>query len=197
MARLERPGRRDPIIAPFHVIGFDPGGTTGWAQVIYDPNILRPASQVTLSEFKLQVGEFGPQLHHNALFEFMTEMWADYRRDLPPEFVTEPFNYRQYSDGSRSNVELISCEYIGVMKLFVSRHREDLPYSPMLYDRFNASMAKNSITNEKLDKMGWLQRPATTTERHKNDALRQVVQYLTVMKKIHTPITSTWRDDVA
>jgi hypothetical protein len=42
-----------------------------------------------------------------------------------------------------------------------------------------------------------LQRPATTTERHKNDALRQVVQYLTVMKKIHTPITSTWRDDVA
>lgn len=197
MKNLERPaGRRDPIIQPFHVIGFDPGGTTGWARVMYAPLEPKPASEVKLTEFQLSTGEFGPHLHHQALYEFMETRWVNCRSSLRPEFVTEPFNYRQYNDGARSNVELISCEYIGVMRLFIQKHTLDLPHAPTLYDRFNASQAKNAITNQKLDKMGWLQKPATTTKRHQNDALRQVVQYLTVMKQIHHPITSTWRDDV-
>jgi hypothetical protein len=197
MAELVRANRRDPIIPPFHVVGFDPGGTTGWARVLYAPPHPLPASELQMSDFHLMVGEFGPEPHHERLYDFMAELWVDYRHDLPPEFVTEPFNYRQYADGKRSNVELISCEYIGIMRLFKQRHRYDRPFAPRLYDRFNPGMSKDNITNLKLEKMGWLQKPATTTERHKNDALRQVVQYLTIMKQIHAPFTTTWRHDVA
>lgn len=189
--------KRDPIVAPFHVIAFDPGGTTGWARVIYTPNRVKRMSEISLDEFKLSVGEFTKENHHSDLYNFMTIYWLDYS-DLSPEFVTEPFNYRQYADAKRSDVELISCEYIGVMRLFIQNHSMDLPHAPTLYDRFNAGQAKDYVTNEKLAKMGWLQAPPTRyPHQHRNDALRQVVKYLMVIKKIRHPITSAWMDEDA
>lgn len=177
-------------VPPFAVLGFDPGGTTGWAFAW----TMKPlTSNSTMDDISLVVDEL-TGLHHNAIFELMLKYkFFAHSMGLLMEMVTEPFEFRQFArqEGdkiSRSKVELISCEYIGVMKYFREVH------SVPLYEGFNAGQAKSYVPNLKLDKMGWLQRPVTP-ERHKNDALRQVVKYLIVKKLVRSPITPTWRDD--
>lgn len=186
---------RDPIVPPFHVIGLDPGGTTGWGRVLFRPSRPTRMSELHLSDFILTTGELRGEFHHDTLYRMMEERWNDYP-DLRPEFVTEPFQFRQYAEAKRSDVELISREYIGVMRLFCQHHARDLPHAPTLYDRFNAGQAKDYVPNLKLEKIGWLVTPQHPN-RHRNDALRQIVKYLVVEKRIRHPITSAWKDDEA
>lgn len=194
MSSLQRltPG---PNIQPFYVVGYDPGGTTGWAVAEWFPDDLFRSNEgpQSMSDIRLTVGEFAntPEGHYSQLYKHMGDHYVTSAGDV--EFVSEPFTYRQFAnksgeDGvSRGKVELISAEYIGVMKLVA----QDL--NRPLYFGFNAGQAKAYVTNEKLEKMGWLQKPQHPN-RHKNDALRQVVKYLVVKKHIKHPITTAWME---
>lgn len=98
------------------VLALDPGGTTGWAIYCdYDPSIV-PWSH----------GQIGPKEHHEDLYDFMEDVYrADFygggdkyggaagRRE-PLWLVCESFQYRNNLD----KAELISCEYIGIVKYF-------------------------------------------------------------------------------
>jgi len=179
-------------LEPFNVLAFDPGGTTGWAQAIFEWGRVSVVEKVDLKHITLTTGEFGPQEHHQDLHEHIR--FASYMSEdgaIPQvEVVSEPFHYRQnvVEDGGkfRGKVELISAEYIGVIRLACAQL--GLSY----YDRFTPGEAKAYVTDEKLSRLGWLQTPKHP-KRHQNDALRQLVKYLIVKKKIQHPITTAWR----
>lgn len=179
-------------LEPFNVLAFDPGGTTGWAWAYLGEDFTqRP--DVRLSYIQLRTGEFGPDPHHFEVYnkiEFLHKQ--EFAMMLPPlEVVSEPFHFRQHKDNPRQGLELVSCEYIGVMRLACAQL--GLTY----YDRFTPGEAKRYVTDKKLELLGWLQEPVTPM-RHRNDALRQLVKYLIVRKGVRHPITTSWkreRDD--
>ena len=182
-------------IEPFNVIAFDPGGTTGWAQAV----LPGPIKNVELSDIVLTTGEFGPEPHHQELYSFIHDIYQPgysvevfEKRDsvyeqADLEIVYEPFHFRQHLDNPRHKVELISCEYIGVVRLACSQ------LGISYYDRFTRGEAKRYGTNDKLDELGWLQTPQDPM-RHRNDALRQLVKYLIVRRGVQHPITTAWRN---
>src|SRR6476661_1046207 len=97
----------------YRVLAFDPGGTTGWA--MYDGLFLPDpdnGGKPALVEQKHTVGHLGPHEHHDELYEFLEESAIH-------DFAVcwESFEFRQGKQ--RDNIELISREYIGIMKLFV------------------------------------------------------------------------------
>jgi hypothetical protein len=165
-------------IETFNVLAFDPGGTTGWAQAE-----LLHTVDVELSDILIHTGEFGPKPHYQEIYEFI-------RQIQPREVVFEPFHYRQNVVGEgerfRGKVELISGEYIGIIKLACAQL--GLTY----YDRFTPGEAKRYVPDKKLELLGWLQEPRHPM-RHRNDALRQLVKYLIVKRGIQHPLTTAWR----
>lgn len=166
-------------IEPFNVLAFDPGGTTGWAMASAS------TKQDSLDDINLETGELGPKEHHTDLYELIYEFGL---YDSSLEIVFEPFHYRQnLAEGRfRGKVELVSAEYIGVIKLACAQL--GLTY----YDRFTPGEAKAWCTDEKLQRLGWFQTPATVM-RHRNDALRQLVKYLIVKRGVQHPLTTAWR----
>jgi hypothetical protein len=179
-------------IQPFNVLAFDPGGTTGWAQAILPAHMIVTTELVRLDDIELRTGEWGPEPHHRWVYNLIGDMYHEADDGNVPiiEVVSEPFHYRQnvVEEGQhfRGKVELISAEYIGVMRLACAQL--GLTY----YDRFTPGEAKTYVTNKKLSLLGWLQEPQYPM-RHQNDALRQLVKYLIAKKKIQHPITSAWR----
>jgi len=179
-------------IEPFNVLAFDPGGTTGWAQAILPAHMIVTTELVRLDDIELRTGEWGPEPHHRWVYNLIGDMYHEADDGNVPiiEVVSEPFHYRQnvVEEGQhfRGKVELISAEYIGVMRLACAQL--GLTY----YDRFTPGEAKTYVTNKKLSLLGWLQEPQYPM-RHQNDALRQLVKYLIAKKKIQHPITSAWR----
>lgn len=178
-------------LEPFNVLAFDPGGTTGWAWAHLGIDMLDHPTLIKIDDIKFQTGEFTRQ-HHQEIYEQIGQLGRNYViMDLPPlEVVSEPFHYRQnvVGDGGkfRGKVELVSAEYIGVIKLACAQL--GLSY----YDRFTPGEAKAYVTDKKLELLGWLQKPVTPM-RHRNDALRQLVKYLIAKKGIQHPITTAWR----
>jgi hypothetical protein len=161
-------------IEPFSVIAFDPGGTTGIAYAHYDGE-----------EIHYQTGELGPHEHHDELWNVL-EHWH-HEVELPgnnKHLVTESFEFRQ--NLQKKNVELISKEYIGIMKLFAINAK-------IKYFERNASQAKSFVSDEKLDRLGILEVPKHPN-RHRNDALRHLIMYLVVNLGIQSPITNQWRN---
>lgn len=181
--RLAPHGQTSRPIPAFDLLAFDPGGTTGWAHVHCDGGM---PSGLTMDDFKLTVGELGPEEHHEELWGFLNGFWISYPHTL--HIVTESFNFRQFAtDGSsgKAKVELISCEYIGIIKLFAERN--EVPCVS-----YNSSEGKGFATDMKLEAMGWFQTPKTP-KRHMNDAIRQAVCYMVKRLRIHSPITDSWR----
>lgn len=172
-------------LQPFNVLAFDPGGTTGWAFASLPQLIVDEKPKIELKDIAVETGEWGPGPHHEQLYRQLNGL----SYEIPqPEIVSEPFHFRQHLDNPRHKVELISCEYIGVIKLACAQL--GLTY----YDRFVPGEAKRYVPNKKLELLGWLQEPITPM-RHRNDALRQLVKYLIVKKKVRHPITTAWRND--
>lgn len=185
MSSLNLPQRP---IEPFNVLAFDPGGTTGWAQAIL-PKWKIDLEETGLKDINIQTGELGPDSHHWDLHD-LVRMAHECSFSQPLEIVFEPFHYRQnvVEEGEkfRGKVELVSAEYIGVIKLACAQL--GLSY----YDRFTPGEAKRYVTNKKLELLGWLQEPRHPM-RHRNDALRQLVKYLIVKKRVQHPLTTAWR----
>lgn len=180
------------FIEPFHVMSFDPGGTTGVSGLFF---VGGWSDEITLEDFTLVSHEFPntPTGHHMNLMSLLIEI----HQSIPAPFtvVTESFNYRQYAtdrkQGEKGNgaatVDLISVEYIGVMKLFCQI--EDVPYF-----EYSPGDCKPFVTDAKLKAMGgdWFLEPATPM-RHINDSRRPLVNYLVRELNLHSPIVDSWR----
>lgn len=134
---------------PTRIIAFDPGGDTGWAKYKEEDG------KRTITK-----GEFGYDNHHDTIY---TEL-GYFQPDL---VVTERFDYR----GKKKSVELISVEYIGVMRLWCDRGGVDLVEQTQL-------KGKTGLwTDDKLKVLG-LYTP--TVGGHANDAVRQLLYYITI-----------------
>ena len=130
------------------IIALDPGGTTGWAVWQGD---------------QINVGHWGPDDHHLTLFDNL-----GFYQTSEYHIVCESFEYRQHA---RANVNLVSKEYIGIVKLFQQERMSKLPNQ---YVKFQtAAQAKGFVTDSKI-KASHLWTPGM---RHAMDAMRHLIYY--------------------
>lgn len=182
-----RPGRA-PIPrwngGPFRVLAFDPGGTTGWAycehKVGDDPSIL-----------EWHHGQIGPHEHHDELWDHINS-YAFGLNDGPAlQIVYESFEFRQHinKEHAKTGVELISKEYIGIIKLWWQQNSHmPEPYSQTASNAKGLIPDKGPQANEKLKQLG-LYVPAM---KHANDAYRHLLKYMVTKLRIREPITDKW-----
>ena len=129
------------------LIGLDPGGTTGWA--------IMDISETTA---RWRMGQIGPQEHHAELYAFLEREHVQ-----KTVLISESFEYRREQ---RTNVELISREYIGVAKLFAQERGTT-------YVQQTAAQGKAFWTDEKLKKTDLY----VVGQQHARDATRHVLYY--------------------
>jgi hypothetical protein len=139
------------------IIALDPGGTTGWTT--YD------------GQGYVQ-GYFGPEEHHEELFSFLER-----QRHQDTRVVYESFEYRHNQDKQRATVELISKEYIGVIKLFY----QGLPSTTKL-KAYTAGQHKPfwrpNEANSKLAQLGVEVHPKSRwPNMHINDSMSLMLHY--------------------
>jgi hypothetical protein len=188
-------GAHDPrkarVVRPFRLLAFDPGGTTGWASVDYSDPTSQNKPPTQLDQLNFDAGQIGPHEHHKELHTFLH---TQYIRTIISEkinfyIVYEDFQFRQHAskDKTKTKVELISCEYIGIIKLFVQQFAVPLKV-------YSASAAKGILpdkgpqANVKLQQLG-LYRPGNP---HSNDATRHLLRHLVFGMKIQDPILPHW-----
>lgn len=156
---------------------FDPGGTTGWAmytaQVIHDTE-----SRPEYYEEKFTAGQIGPGPHHGKLYKFL-EQWHTHNHIVG----TESFDFRiprSEKEKERNKIELISREYIGVLKLYVAMAPTPVVFALQSAGTAGAGGKKGSSfwDNDKLKRAGKLTEPAHPW-RHANDAMRHLLYYMT------------------
>jgi len=147
------------------VVALDPGGTTGWASLT-----------VVGGEDMWEEGQIGPDAHHFELWDFLKEE-SVLHHDMT--IVCESFEFRQ--NKQRNNINLMSREYIGVIRLFGV-----LFDIPVVFQ--TAGTGKGFVSDDKLKVMG-LYKPG---QRHSNDAKRHLIYY--VVTKLHrTDLLESWK----
>jgi hypothetical protein len=152
--------------SPFRVLAFDPGGTTGVAKAWTEDD-----------DFKFSYHQIGPDEHHEELWGFLQAHLQQY--GLPNlEIVCESFEYRNMS---RKGLELVSKEYIGIIKLFCEINGIKLTFH-------TASAAKTFVTDDKIHSLDlWV-----PGKPHAMDGMRHLLRYLVIGKGIREPITDKW-----
>jgi hypothetical protein len=155
----------------------DPGGTSGIAIAQLNPS--SPPQHIT--DFDFTTTELGPENHHKSLYDFL--VLEHTVSDSPMVVICESFDFRQNLE--KSKVNLISREYIGIIRLFAEQY--DVP---VIFQ--TPSSALNFITNEKLEIMGIIRKPLFPC-RHQNDSLRHLIRYFVVVLKVRDPLTALWR----
>lgn len=176
---------------PFHLLSLDPGGTTGWAEALWWPepftSTLPPLH--SLDQIKFSSGQIsnGAEEHHLDLWNFLEGKWGwwEIHDEAPPLVVVcESFEFRQHitNTHAKTKVELISKEYIGLLKLFA------LQYSQVIVFFQTASAAKTLVSDEKIKILDlW-----TPGQPHANDAMRHLLRHMVVTMRMRSPITDRW-----
>ena len=98
-------------MSTFRIISLDPGGVTGWATFTADRILpVAPGEKVRYENEQWQWGSFTTPEHHLEL-----SLWLQDQQVETTHIVCESFEYR---NESKPGLELVSREYIGVVKLF-------------------------------------------------------------------------------
>jgi len=133
------------------ILGLDPGGTTGWALFSAEERYEHDDKAVVYDKPKFTCGELGAgdkHEHHNELYELMELQQSDNYI-----IVCESFEYR---NTARAGLELISKEYIGVVKLFAQQRMLGLSSQRLVFQ--TASMGKitqkSFVKKRNLQKLG-------------------------------------------
>lgn len=158
----------------YRVLALDPGGTTGWAS--YDAEIMPSLDGSTqeIIDHRLTVGQIGPDDHHSDLYALLERAHI---HDFT--VVCESFEFRQ--NRQRDNINLMSREYIGVVKLFQAERSV-----PVVFQ--TAGLAKGFVSDQKLKVMKWY----TPGMQHARDATRHLVYYL-VNKQHRHDLVESWK----
>jgi hypothetical protein len=126
--------------------------------------------------------------HHAALWELLELQASDHDYHL----VYESFDFRNAevdeNNKKRDKVELVSREYIGVIKLFQQTWTS--PEHPKIH-KYTASQAKSFIEDWKLQRLGLFQ--PLHVDRHAMDAMRHLILYMVDQLKIHHGIVDQWK----
>lgn len=145
------------------ILALDPGGTTGWA--VYHEEAVPPSnvSPGKYEPWKHQCGQIGPGDHHEELFSLMEAV-------DPSIVVCEMFEYRQRSAGSiRMKIDLVSREYIGVVKLYRDASGCELVMQPS-----SICNGPRLVTDEFIKALGlW-----KASQRHAMDAREHLIHYM-------------------
>jgi hypothetical protein len=139
------------------IIALDPGGTTGIA--VCDVRIIKP----DYLEYDWNWYELGPHEHHKELFDFLKVNTVGFKSDFT--IVCESFEFRQ--NRQRDNINLMSREYIGVVKLYHKMYGV-----PVVFQ--TAGAAKGFVSDDKLKVMGLYQK----SSKHERDATRHLIYYM-------------------
>jgi hypothetical protein len=134
------------------ILAFDPGGTTGYAKYI----------ELKGKEPLIASGVLKHNYHHTELMYMMDNA-------APSLVITERFDYR----AKQKSAELISVEYIGIMRMYCQLNSIELVEQPQLKGHLGL------WTDDKLKALGLY---SVGTGGHANDATRQLLYYLTVTK---------------
>lgn len=146
-------------------IALDPGGTTGWVR--YRPNDPQGKQFVC--------GQMGPLDHHSQLFAHLENSATSHY-----VVICESFEFRQ--NRQRDNINLMSREYIGVVKLFGQERHLSVVFQ-------TAAMAKGFVSDEKLKVMGlWV-----PGHKHAMDAMRHLIYHL-VNTQGQRDLILPWKD---
>lgn len=140
-------------------IGLDPGGTTGWAVTQTPPSSFRGTNGV-LAGMKMECGQF--EGSSNEQTDQIIDLIFSY---VEPAVVMEDFELRQLQ------VELSPVEIAA--KVEYELHREALDGLLIPYFLQKASLAKNTVTNERLKRWGlWV-----PGQRHARDGIRHCITF--------------------
>lgn len=154
------------------IFACDPGGSTGW-------------SSYSVEEDSWDGGQFETDDHHKELWSLLGTYYTAYGEGLV--IVSESFEFRNdVSTDGREGLELVSREYIGVMKLFAQvygvRYYEQMP-----------SHALRKIGDDKLEALELVKRPKHPN-RHYHDSLRHLLLFLVFRLKAGKEIRKTWKE---
>lgn len=144
------------------IISIDPGGTTGI--VYWDGRVIRREQTPLLIRWRV----LGPEKHHLALWKELTESWQISNGNL--QIMCERFDPRQNPAAKR-----MSEGYIGVVELFYQMAGEWSKFAKPIIWR--GPPQKEWATDEKLERMGLLQKPKIKLK-DVNDAMRHLVGYI-------------------
>jgi hypothetical protein len=137
------------------LISFDPGGTTGVA--VYDEPLELPGQSFAKG---WQRFELGPGEHHADLWALLT---------MEQEIVYETFDYQRRDVEHGVSLELISREYIGIIKLHKQMAPPETPVN--LYPQ--KPSLRTFWTDDKLRELGlWV------SSEHERDATRHLLYYI-------------------
>jgi hypothetical protein len=142
---------------PLELVSLDPGGTTGWASYSADMLFVDNVKAEYFRE-RFNSGEIGPDEHHRRLFEFL-----EMKRTHSFVIICESFQYRPNMDSA----ELISNEYIGVVKKFHQDFEVPVVWQTKSYGRGffdDAKLKKLQVFNRGMG--------------HANDAMGHLLQYM-------------------
>src|SRR5262245_58209635 len=139
------------------IISLDPGGTTGVSSYYMLSEDKSPSSGGSFDYRETFNGkQFGPEPHFKALWYYLADM-------NPDVIVCEDFVYQ-----GKNNVELISRDYIGVVKLYCELTRKPLQMQqPWMKE-------PTWLNNNALNKIGVYHRGRP----HQNDATRHLIYYV-------------------
>lgn len=149
------------------VLGFDPGGTTGFAKF----KGIKCSTGAWLA-YDFDCGYLGPGKHHEALDALVR---AEFDTTDYLHLITESFEFR---NEHRDNVELISRNYIGILELIAAQIK------PHVFHQQSAALGKvvdrkssGFVTPESLKKLGLWKTPQKIWK-HSADAYGHVLYYM-------------------
>jgi hypothetical protein len=150
------------------VLGLDPGGTTGWAKV----TITAKDKSSTWSSGTpfWDAGEIDHPNHYLALDSLISTKLRPARQDSELHLLCEGFDNR-----ANPAAELVSLEYIGVVKRWAQMH-------PHVKAQYPSPSRKEWASDKKLKALGLYE---STKGGHLNDARRHVVRYLCTEKHFY------------
>ena len=152
---MEKSPKAPFLQAGTRILGLDPGGTTGYAVIdVYKP-------------FRVELYDAGQFPSTFSELDYLFD------RHIPSITVIESFKLYPWKAKEQSWSSMQTPRFIGAIEYVLWKHGHWIAFQ-------SASQGKSFCTNDKLREWGLYQ----TSQRHANDAIRHICQYMIFGKDI-------------